>query len=298
MLSVGTIIGGGLRLIREHPAAVAVWGLVYFLATVLFGLAMRPVAMQAAANDDPAAAMNAMQSMMGQLLLIYLGYTIIVLMLWTATQRAALRPEQSGFFFLRLGMDELRMFALAIILFVMMYAGIFVLSILLGLMMAVAMMSASGGAFAAVMVAYFILLFAAIFWFQARFSLAFPLTLLRGKIIIGEAWRLSRGRFWTLFLAYFVLTLILILLWAAVMAVTMGSYFSELMEGGFSPESLQAAMQAQLSRQTGGVDAMMILGWLLSAFVGALGLALFGGAIATAARELTVDRQGMTQTFG
>jgi hypothetical protein len=300
MLNAGTIIGGGFRLIREHPAAVAVWGLLYFLATALFGLVLRPAAVQAAsAGDDPAAAMNAMQGMMGQLLLVNLAYVVLAVMLGTATQRAVLRPEQGGFFYLRLGLDELRMLGLALLLFVMLYVGILVLGLVLGLAMGVAVMSGgAGGAFAAAMVVYIAAMLAAVIWFEVRFSLAFPLTLLRGRIIIGEAWRLSRGRFWTLFLAYFALTLILMLVWAAIMAVTMGPYLSELIRGGVNPEALRAAVQAQMARQLGPLDAMTILGWALSAFGGALGLALLGGAIATAARELSVDRQGMAQTFG
>ena len=42
MLSAGTVINGGLRLIRERPVAVAVWTLLYLAATALSALAMRP----------------------------------------------------------------------------------------------------------------------------------------------------------------------------------------------------------------------------------------------------------------
>jgi hypothetical protein len=300
MLSVGTIVGGGFRLLRERPLAVATWGLLYFLATALVGLVMQPVAaIQAASmNGDPAATMNAMQAVLGRMMLVYVAFLVLFVMLTTASQRAVLRPEQGGFAYLRFGMDELRVLGLAIILLVMIYAGILVLGIVLGLAMAAVMALAGMGAFPGVMLVYICIMLAVVIWFEVRFSLAFPLTLLRRKIIIGEAWRVSSGRFWTLFGAYFVLALILAILWIAIAMVTMGPYLAELIRSGLNPEALQAAMRHQMARQFGSFDATTILGWALSALAGALGLALFGGAIATAARELTVDRAGMEQTFG
>jgi len=42
---------------------------------------------------------------------------------------------------------------------------------------------------------------------------------------------------------------------------------------------------------------MMVIGWLLNGLLGGLSLALYGGAMAAAARELTADREGMARTF-
>jgi hypothetical protein len=300
MLSVGTIVGGGFRLLRERPGAVLVWGLLYFAAIAAIGLVVQPlVATQATSmNGDPAAALAAMQGMIGQLLLLYLIYLVLFVMLMAASQRAVLRPEESGFAYLRLGMDELRLIALAIFLFIIFYVGLLVVGVVMGLFMGVIMVTAGPGAFAITMIVYGCVVLAAACWFEVRFSLAFPLTLLRRRIVIGESWRATRGHFWTLFGGYFVIAIIITALWLAVLSVTMGPYISELMRSGFKPEAVRAAMQHQMARQAGGLDATMIIGWGLSALVGALGLALFGGAIATAAGELTMDRAGMAQTFG
>ena len=49
----------------------------------------------------------------GDLMACVLGIFVLFIILFTATQRAVLRPDQGGFFYMRLGMDELKMFALA-----------------------------------------------------------------------------------------------------------------------------------------------------------------------------------------
>jgi hypothetical protein len=40
----------------------------------------------------------------------------------------------------------------------------------------------------------------------------------------------------------------------------------------------------------------MLIGWLLNGLVGALSLALYGGAMATAARDRAIGREGMAGT--
>ena len=52
-----------------------------------------------------------------------------------------------------------------------------------------------------------------------------------------------------------------------------------------------------MARQAGPIDAMMIIGWIFGAVSGGLAIALDGGAIATAARELAEDKAGMADTF-
>lgn len=139
-------------------------------------------------------------------------------------------------------------------------------------------------------------LIGAIVWLCVRLSLAFPLTLLREEIIIGESWRLTKGRFWTLFGGFFVIWLILMLIAIVVAAITAGSYWADLMESGFTPEGMEAAAQRQIQRQF-SMSATVIIGWILNALLGGLSIALFGGAVATAARDLTEDVEGIAGTF-
>jgi membrane-anchored glycerophosphoryl diester phosphodiesterase (GDPDase) len=137
----------------------------------------------------------------------------------------------------------------------------------------------------------------AVVWFQVRLSLAFPLTLLRREIVIGESWRLTRGRFWTLFGAYLVIFVLVTALSVAATFATSGSYFIDIFRNMTDPAAMQRIMAAQLARQAGGIGAMTVLGWLLSAAAGALTIALGGGALATAARALTAGQESIADTF-
>ena len=54
---------------------------------------------------------------------------------------------------------------------------------------------------------------------------------------------------------------------------------------------------AQMAEQLGGLSGMVILRSLLGAVVMALSIAIFGGAVATAAKELTVNLDEIADTF-
>jgi hypothetical protein len=86
-------------------------------------------------------------------------------------------------------------------------------------------------------------------------------------------------------------------LWIAAALVTSGGYFADLANGALTPENFQRASERQMERQFGALTPTMVAGWGLSALAGSLSIAIFGGAVATAARELTVDVDGLADTF-
>ena len=297
MLSVGKIVGGGFGLVRERPAAVLVWTAIYFVATVAMTFAMRPYARAQMAlmnGGDAQTSLARFQSMFGLSMLIQLCFFVLYMVLLAAALRAALRPEEGGVAFIRLGGDELRLIGLAIFIFVCFYLGFIVIAIILTIV--TALFGAVGGLGAAMIagILEMIVLLCLFVWIWVRLSLALPLTFLRGTFVLAESWRLTRDRFWTLFGGYFILFLVVAALGVAAAAVTAGPYLAELARGGFTVRTLQAAGQAQLARP---IDATMVLGWALSALSGAFGLALFGGAVATATRALAADSEGMARTF-
>jgi hypothetical protein len=296
MLTAGSVAGGGFRLVRERPGAVALWALVYALGGALVALSMWSAAPVpgAAANGDP---MLAYRPMTGWFWLVELGFFVAMMIVFTAVLRAVLRPAEGGIASLRLGMDELRMIGLALFLFVVVYLGLIVIGIVLALLLGAVTLASGAGTAMVLGIAEACLLIGLAAWVLVRVSLAYPLTLLRGRIGIGEAWRLSQGRFWTLFGGYLIVFLTALALTIAVAAVTVWPAVEEIARRGFTLQSLQAIAQLQLARQAAGVDAMMVIGWLLNGLVGALSLALYGGAMATAARELAVDSEGMAETF-
>lgn len=300
MLSVGTIIGGAFRPVRERPAAVLAWAAVYFLATVAMTLAMRPFARAQATmmnGGDAQAALAGLQAMFGGAMLIQLGFFAIYMVLFAAALRAVLRPQEGGFAFIRLGADELRLIGLTIFMVFCFYFGFVVVAIVLTLI--VALFAAAGGIGAAMIagILEMIVLLCLFVWLSVRLSLALPLTFLRRTFVLAESWRLTRGRFWTLFGGYFIVFLLIAALGTAAAMVTAGPYLQEIARGGFTLQALQAAAQAQLARQLAGIDAMMVTGWVLGALVGGLSLALYGGAVATAARSLASDADQMAGTF-
>lgn len=297
MLTVGKIVGGAFRLVKEKPVAVVIWSLTYLVSIGLaFFIIGRSFSTLATANKDPNAAMQQMTSMMGSIFLLDFAILILMVVLFTATQRAVLRPEQGGLAYMRLGMDELKMFALAFVMIIAFY--IFMIVVMIVMMLVAGALAVAGGPAAAAISAIIMVcaLVAAAFWFMVRVSLMFPLTMLTGNIAIGEGWRLSRGHFWTLFGGYFVIFLILVVMWVAFAAATMGPYFSALTQAGNDPVAMQQAMQAQML-QYSSLTPQSILSLALMSLLGGVGLALQGGAVATAAKELTVDREGMAKTF-
>jgi hypothetical protein len=300
MLTVGAIIAGGFGVLRRRPLAVLVWGLIY--ATVVVGMmfAMRPIfAMQASATQttgDPQAALANVGAMVGRIFLMELLVLVVFTVLMTAAQRTVLRPADSSFASIRVGMDEVRMFALTLLVFIGSYIGFVVLMMIVALIAGLLATAAGIAAVGIAMVLAMLVAFGLFVWLEVRLCLAFPLTLLRRKIIIGESWRLTRGRFWTLFGAFLVLFLALLVLWMVVAGVTQGAYWSELMRSGMNPQAVQAAAARQAAAQL-AFSPVMIVGLVCGGLVGGLTVALFGGAVATAVRLLVDDVDRMAETF-
>jgi hypothetical protein len=295
-MNVGSILQGAFALIRDRPGAVAVWGLIYLAAVILLALAtsalIGPDAYMVGSGSR-----GVIWSALGKMLLLNLALLMVVMVLYTAIQRAVLRPDERGFASLQLGMDEVRAFLLAIFYLVVFYVGIIFVGVVVALFVGVSLSTGSPGTVWFMIVIQFLAFVCLLTWLYVKLSLSFPLTLLRGRFVIGEAWALSRGKFWSLFGAYFVLFVIMFVLSLVVGLVTEQQYFSALLRGGFNSDSAQQAAYRQYGQLGSGVDAMMVLNWVLSAALGTIGLTLGGGATATAARELSGDVEGLTDTF-
>jgi hypothetical protein len=274
---------------------VAVWGLIYLVAVAGMSLAVQPLLIGAA--TDPEAMAASMQAAFGRLMLFQFGFFILFVAMWTAAQRAVLRPSEGGIAFIRLGMDEIRMLILMIVLSIIFYVGLVIA--IIAIIIVAAIVYAAAGADVGVALGIFgaCVVLGVLVWLQVRLSLAFPLTLLRGDIVIRESWHLTRGRFWSLFAAYFVIFLIITALSIAASFATAGSYLIDVIQNLKDPDALQRIIQAQMAEQSERVTATTVLGWVLSAVAGALTIALGGGALATAVRDLTVSRESVADRF-
>ncbi|MEO9129594.1 MAG: hypothetical protein ABI240_00135 [Sphingomonas sp.] len=215
MVAISGIIGGGLRLVRDRPVSVLVWGFIYmaFTAVGTFLLLMpffQMFAFNAAQHTPPDPAL--MIGMIAKMYLFYFAVMLLLVILMAAATRAVLRPEDSAFAYIRLGMDEVRLVGLNLLLIIGTIVLVIVLAIILSIILAAtgAISSRAGGQMSPAFLLMMLVIYAIPIFIYVRLSPSLALTMMREKITIGEAWRLSSGNFWKMFAGYLVLNLILL----------------------------------------------------------------------------------------
>lgn len=288
MVTMGKILEGAFGIFREHLSAVAIWGGIYLAGNIAILLAMQPMMGQMMSPEfaaDPAA----ITRVMGPVYLLNFLLIIVGIVLYAAAMRSVLRPNAGGIAFLRLGMDELRLFALIIVFGIV----ALVIGTLFGLMLGVfvggvAMASESVALTVVVTIVVGLAVFALWLFLTIRLSLAFPLTLHRERFVIGEAWRLSRGRFWTLFGSAFVVVIIGGFLSMAVGIFSMGSYFADLAGAFGNPGAANQVVERQAAMMS-GFSTMMIFQSIGGGVVAAVWVTLSGGSAATATRLILAE---------
>jgi hypothetical protein len=298
MVTVGGIISGGFDLLRQRPLAALVWGIIYVAASALGLFAMFVPMMQfamanagAQAAPDPATFMQ----MIGEMYLFFFLLMIVMVILLTAGLRAALRPEESSFASLRLGMDELRMVGLFLLFAIAGFVLMMVMSLVFGIVFGAMGMFGSmrsgqpGGGFILMM----LLIYALPLFLTVRLAPAFALTVMRRKIVIGEAWTLTSGHFWVMFGGYLVLNLIIFIIYM-VLAFAVVSPVMMMMVGA-NPAGAMELMQGHVG---GGIAAAILVFGLIFAILAGVSLAFNAGGLAAATRSLTGDTgEDLAETF-
>lgn len=191
----------GLKLTRNRPMAVVIWGGVYLLATVailgvvfgLMGLAVfaNPGAFGGAEEPPPA--------VVGLVVLFAMPVLLgVIVVLFAAIYRAVLHPEASNAAYMRLGGGELKLLLAAVVVTVI---WVVALGVLIGV--AAAVTNGAPGWVRGLIIAVAVIagLVGAV-WFGVRISLLWPSIIADGRIDVGRAWRLSQGRFWPMFGSY------------------------------------------------------------------------------------------------
>jgi hypothetical protein len=194
----------GLRLMRREPKAALAWTtlwLVAFLFTAIVVATGGPVGL---AGQSPGHGLREFGHRFGPFAVIS---TALFLLVWVTTTvavyRAVLRPQERGFFFLRLGADELRLAIMTVASFglILVFGGApaYLLFVLISpLMRAVPALTremATAGALATVCVDI---------WLGVRLSLIAVETVAERRFHLTAYWPLAKGRFWYLLLAYFL----------------------------------------------------------------------------------------------
>ena len=265
---------------------VVFWALAYIaMMGTLFALA----------GDSIASLMAAMESLQGaqepspeQMAAIWRSYVplfalvIPVSLLFGAVMNAAVvrsvvRPEQSAFGYLRLGMDELRTLAVTIVLAVL--YGVFIM------VAAIAMGVLAGLTANADIPALWILVVLAglglVVWLAVRFSLAVPITVAEGRIAIFDSFAMTRKHVWPLIgmaIIAWIMSMVVGLLGGLVaLPVTM------LLGGGGD----LATMDGQTTLQILQAAWPMVAGWIaVQSVLSALQLAVVYAPYSAAYRDL------------
>lgn len=195
----------GFRVVRRHPAAAVFWGLAYlamFLA--MFGLGaghwasfMAQAESLQSGSGSPQAQLEAIgeayATMFAGIVWIIPVGLILSAVLSAAVARAVLRPDQTRWGYLRLGMDEVRVLIVSLIV-----------SLTLGLASGVALtvvtaLAASGQPILALLgLLAGLAAICGLIWLAVRLSLAVPITVDTGKISVVESFKATKGRFWPL----------------------------------------------------------------------------------------------------
>jgi hypothetical protein len=285
MLSAGSIITSSFGFVRETWKAIAIWGIVYMAGALAMSIIGRPLyaaqmQMMAAGGDAPPP-----PGFFTGFALLYAVMILMFIVLFSAAYRAVLQPERDRAAYLRLGMDELRLFGLIAFMILGAIIGMLLLIVVAAVLIGgLVIMFGAGAGWLTFAIAYALMIGLAL-WAMVRLSIAGPLTLLRGKITIREAWRLTRGRFWTLFGGYLGIMLIVFLALLTLTLATTGDYVMAMIHAAGDPAETARVAQTQMERFAVGSPM-----WLLMLVIGAplmgIAVALQGAMTAIAARGL------------
>jgi hypothetical protein len=206
-VSVGAAIEAGFRLIGRRPLTVLAWGLTQGLMLVAVVLALGPlyVAMFEAARSGqgPTAFQNLSPQILqteGLAYLVDLFEVVIYSIIYCAVWRAVLRPQDSRFAYLRLGMPEFFVGILLIGAYFALFFGSFIAAIPVAIVIVGLVASKAVAAAVIFGLVAFLVLIVAIVYLLLRFSLVGPLMVDDGKFHLGESWRMTRGHVGSLFL--------------------------------------------------------------------------------------------------
>lgn len=276
----------GFRVVRRHPMALVFWSLFYVVVMVAVFAVMGPNLISfvtATEQLEQSGATPSMEDfapifqMMGLLFAVMLPLSLIAsAMIYAAVSRSVLRPSESAFGYLRLGMDEVRVLVVSIVLAIVFMVAMFVVS---GIIAAVIGMASAADAPALWLVVVLLVCagVALFVWLMVRLSLAIPITMAERRIAIFASFAVTKGRFWPLLgmaLLAFVMSMVVGLL-GGLVAMPI-----QLATGGlaglsdFEGESLQVLLQSAWP----AIAAWVVINAIMSALQVAVIYAPFSAA--------------------
>ena len=218
----------GFRLVRRKPVALIAWALLYAVLSLASVFAMSNAIGLMVEWGERAEALESAEPTQAEVMAVFQGFGEVMLslawllpvslivgaMLMAAVARAVLNPRAGGFGYLRLGMDEVRVFVVSLVLCILLFCGWLAVGLLVGVLAGIA--GATGASWMWLVVVLGGLAgVAAIVWLAIRLSLAVPITVAENRFAIFDSFALTRGRFWPLLgmaVIAFVMVLVISLL--------------------------------------------------------------------------------------
>jgi hypothetical protein len=219
----------GFRLTREQPRAVAVWAAVrvgftlaaVFVMNVVSGPQLTAFMVAVASGRSVDELGRTAEPLLPTLMGLVPFDLAVQAILMTAFFRAVFQPLTGGAFYLRFGLDELRMFGVNVLGLAAVMIGALVVSVVGGGVSLLA--GAAGAAGPVIAAAYFAVVVAAAGYLSVRLSLTPALTQLEGRFALRHGWKLTAGRHWVLLGAYVMAGMLGVLIY--ILGAVIGSVF-------------------------------------------------------------------------
>lgn len=277
----------GFRVVRRQPLALVFWALFYaaimaaafaMIGPSLIGFVTATEQLEQSGATPTMEDFAPLFQMMGLLFAVLLPASLIAsAMMHAAIARSVLRPGESAFGYLRLGMDEVRVLVVSVVLFLVFMVLMAVSSGLIGV--AVGMTVAAEAPALWLLVVLLVLATIALFaWLSVRLSLAIPITMAERRIAIFDSFGFTKGRFWPLLgmaLLAWVLSMVVGLLGSLVampLELATGGGIKAL--EGLEDESLQVILQSAWP----AIGAWILINAVMSALQVAVVYAPFAAA--------------------
>lgn len=197
----------GFRVVRRRPMALIFWSLFYagimvaafaIMGPNLIGLVSATEQLEKSGTAPTLEDFAPLFQMMGVMFAVLLPLSLIAsAMIYAAISRSVLRPAESAFGYLRLGMDEFRVLVVSVVLFLVFMALTILMSGIIGAVIGMTV-AAEMPALWLLVVLLVLAAIAVSIWLSVRLSLAIPITMAEKRIAIFDSFAMTRGRFWPL----------------------------------------------------------------------------------------------------
>ena len=283
----------GFKVVRRHPMTIVFWSLLYIVVMGLgFALAgpaimnvmARMEVLQAAARTGGEPSIADFQAISSSMLGVFalVGPVLLVMgaVLSAAVSRAVVRPAETAFGYLRLGMDEVRVLGVTLLIGLFLYV-VWTVGVVILVALGVFAQSSGLPVLLIPVVLLGLALIALIAWLALRLSLAVPIVVYERRWAVFDSFALTKGRSLPLLgmAIVAVVMFILVNLLGSIVAMpvqllTSSSLNPAVLAGQSLPAILQAAWPA-------------IVGWIvIQSILSALQLAVLYAPFSAAYRDI------------